>query len=317
MTGRIMPLAALALAYLGVPLAFGGNPYVMSLMVAALSIAGVALAWAMAGNLGGLVSFGHSAFVGVGGYVSALLAAKLGVPVLLAMGLGGLGATAAALTMLPALRLKGPYFALSILAYAQIFRILAEEARPITGGAGGVFGIPRLPTLLGVDLATKTGGYLVILTLVVAFAWIYSHIRGKTYGLALRAMRESEDATRVIGVNSTRLKAAILMLSGFMTGVVGAFNTHYINFLDPDYAFDSSWIVLPIIAAIFGGYRTIWGPLVGALVIYLVDQLIFKELLPTGHDLLLGALLVAMVLFSPTGLVPLMRRKPGADHAAA
>jgi branched-chain amino acid transport system permease protein len=109
----------------------------------------------------------------------------------------------------------------------------------------------------------------------------------------------------------------MLMLSALMTGLVGAFNAHYINFLEPDYAFNSSWAVVPIIAAIFGGYRTIVGPLVGAVVVYLVDQLILKTLLPTGHQIVLGMLLVAMIIVSPGGLTAMALRKPKRGAYAA
>jgi len=305
-TAWIRNTLLLAAAYVAVPLALGGNQYVMSMVVAALVIGGVALSWALLGNLGGMVSFGHSAFFGVGAYVSALTTVKLGVPVLPAMLLGGAGAAAAAVIMLPVLRLRGPYFALAILAYAHIFRILATEWSSVTGGAGGVAHIPALPTVFGFELASKSGAYLVVLTLVVLCAFGYSRIRASHYGLALRAMHDSEDATRVVGVNSTLLKGLMLLVSAFMAGLFGAFNAHYINFLEPDYAFSGLWVTLPIVAAIFGGYRTILGPVLGAVVVYLVDQLVFKSLIPTGHQLVLGLLLVAMIVFSPNGLLPLL-----------
>lgn len=315
---RNLSLAVLVLAlYFGVPLVLGHDLYLMSLAVASLTIAGVALAWALLGNLGGMVSFGHSAFFGVGSYISALLTLKAGWPVFPAMLAGGAGAVVASLAMLPALRLKGPYFALAILAYAQIFRILATQFSGLTGGSSGLSSIPSLPKVAGFDFGSKTGGYLVILTLVLAFALAYHFLRRSYIGLALRAMHESEDATRVVGVNSVMLKLSMLMLSALMTGLVGAFNAHYINFLEPDYAFNSSWAVVPIIAAIFGGYRTIFGPLAGAVVVYLVDQLILKSLLPTGHQIVLGMLLVAMIIVSPGGLTAMAFRKPKRGAYAA
>ena len=318
MNRRLAALLVVALLYAGVPLVLGGSPYIMSLIVTALTFAGIALAWALLGNLGGMVSFGHAAFFGVGSYVSALLTLKAGWPVLPAMLMGGLGALLASLAMLPALRLKGPYFALAILAYAQIFRILATEFQDITGGAAGLSGIASLPRVAGFDLGSKTGGYLVILSLVLCFVWIYGWVRDSDYGLALRAMHESEDATRVVGVNSVLLKTLMLMLSAFMTGLVGAFNTHTINFLEPDYAFGASWSMVPIIAAIFGGYRSLLGPVVGAVVVYLVDQMVLKDLLPTGHQMVLGALLAAMIILSPSGLAPLLaKRFERRRHAAA
>lgn len=297
-------LLALTVLYVAVPTLLGSNLYVMSLLVASIAIGGVALAWALLGNLGGMVSFGHAAFFGVGSYVSALLTMKLGVPVFAAMLLGGVGAAVASLVMLPTLRLKGPYFALAILAYAQIFRILATEWKSVTGGAGGLSNIPRLPAIAGIDFGSKIGNYIVIVTIVLIFALIYQRIRASHYGIALRAMHDSEDATRIVGVNSTLLKAMMLLVSAFMTGVVGAFNAHYINFLEPDYGFSGLWSTLPIVAAIFGGYRTILGPVIGAVFVYLIDQLVFKSFIPSGHQIMLGALLAGMVLFSPTGLLP-------------
>lgn len=311
MEGWLTPLAA-AMTCIAIPLLFGTDNYVMSLIVAALVIGCVAMSWALLGNLGGMVSFGHSAFFGIGAYTSAILTIKLGVPVLAGMALGGLGALLAAIVMLPVLRLRGPYFALAILAYAHIFRILATEWTTLTGGSGGIANIPVLPTLLGYDLSSKAGAYAVILLIVLIFAAVYRAIRASHYGLALRAMHDSEDATRVVGVNSTLLKGLMLLVSAFMAGVAGAFNAHYINFLEPDYAFNGSWVTIPIVAAIFGGYRTITGPVIGALVVYLLDQLVFKSLIPTGHQLVLGGLLVAMIVFSPSGLLSLLRRK---DHA--
>ena len=309
-------LLLLAVGYGAVPLLLGANNYVISMIVAALVIGGVALSWALLGNLGGMVSFGHSAFFGIGAYVSALLTVKLHVPVLAALPLAGLGAVAASVVMLPVLRLRGPYFALAILAYAHIFRILATEWSSVTGGAGGVAGIPSFPTVSGFDFGNKLGAYLIALTLVLLFAWVYARIRASYYGIALRAMHDSEDATRVVGVDSTLLKAAMLMVYAFIAGVFGAVNAHYINFLEPDYAFNASWVTLPIVAAIFGGYRTILGPVAGALVVYLADQLIFKTYMPTGHQLVLGVLLVLMIVLRPAGLLSLFAKKGGA-HAGA
>lgn len=305
---KLRILSILILLYALVPYFLGDNSYIMSILVASLTIAGIALAWALLGNLGGMVSFGHAAFFGVGAYISALLTMKLGVSIFVAMLLGGVGSAVVAIAVLPALRLSGPYFALAILAYAHIFRVLATEFTSITGGAGGLLGIPVLPVILGYDFSSKVGGYLVITTIILIFTFIYSRVRNSYYGFALKAMHESEDATRIVGVNSTMLKALMLFLSAFMTGVVGAFNSHYINFLEPDYAFNNSWTMLPVVAAIFGGYRTLTGPLVGAVVIYTVDQLFFKNYIPSGHQIILGALLGIMILFSPDGLMPLTKK---------
>lgn len=319
---RNLPTLALIAAAIAIPFLFGGNGYVMGLMVSGLIVAGIALAWALLGNLGGMVSFGHAAFFGVGAYTSALLAAKSGLPVPLSLLCGGLGAALCSLVMLPALRLSGPYFALAILAYAHIFKILATEATSLTGGSAGLARFPTLPTIAGIDFSSRIGSYCLLVVMVAACALLYLAVKRSHVGTALRAMAESEDATRVVGVNATLLKAWMLVLSAFITGLFGAMNAHIINFLEPDYAFSGNWSILPIIAAIFGGYRTILGPVAGAMLIYLFDQVIAKELVPVGHQILLGVLLAGMILVAPRGLFGLLegqrkRSKPEAAHAAA
>jgi branched-chain amino acid transport system permease protein len=309
--GAILGLGLLGLAVL--PVLLGASNYMLGLLISALILSGVALAWALLGNLGGMVSFGHSAFFGVGAYASALLAGKLGLPVLLAVPAGGLAAAVASLAMLPALRLSGAYFALAILAYAQIFRILATEASALTGGAAGYQRYPGLPTVFGVDLASRTGSYLLLVACVSLCALAYAGVRRSHIGLALRAIAGSEDATRVVGVNSTVLKFLMLLLSAFITGVFGALNAHIIGFLEPDYAFSGIWSLMPIIAAIFGGYRTITGPIGGAVIIYLFDQVVAKGLISVGHQIILGVVLVVMVLAAPNGLLGLARK--GGRHA--
>lgn len=307
-------VAAVAFAFVAivvVPYVFGLNDYVMSLLLTSLTIGGVALAWALLSNLGGMVSLGHAAFFGVGSYASAVIAKSIGMPVFLSMTCGGLAAMAASLAMLPILRLRGAYFALAVLAYAQVFRILATELSSLTGGAAGLLSIPRLPVGLP-GYGAKVGEYVFIATFVILLAFFYDRIRNSYSGLALRAMHESEVATRVVGVPAFRLKAAMLFVSAFATGVIGAFNAHVIGFLQPDYAFSMEWSILPMVAAIFGGYRTVIGPILGAVSIYMLDQLLFKNLLPQGHQIVLGALLCAMILLSPRGLLPLVAQQWGA-----
>lgn len=307
---QILPCLIIVAAVV-LPLIVSSNPYLIGLLVSGLTIAGIALAWALLGNLGGMVSFGHAAFFGVGSYTTALLTMDAGWPVLLAIPAGGIAATIAALIMLPAIRLSGAYFALAILAYSQIFRILATELSDLTGGASGIASIPRLPTIFGIDLAERYSTYLLLLAIVVAFTAIYAWIRKSHVGIALKAIAGSEDATRVVGVNAFALKSWMLILSAFMTGIIGAMNAHIIGFLEPDYAFSGSWSLLPIVAAIFGGYRTLWGPVCGAVIIYLFDQLVAKSLMPVGHQMLLGVLLAGTILLVPLGLMSLFDRKEG------
>ena len=246
-----------------------------------------------------MVSFGHAAFFGVGAYTSALLVEGLGVPVFLAMLAGGAAGGGASVMTMPALRLRGPYFALAILAYAHIFRILANQMTGVTGGAGGILSIPPLPTVLGFDFSSKLGAYLVILTLLVLGVLAYKAIRDSYCGLALQAMHDSEDATRVVGVQQHaaqggdagrlrlhgrrgrglqrplhRLPGARLRLQRDLVG-------------DPDRRRD----LRRLPHAVRPDHRRAGDLSAGPAAVQGPDA--------AGHQIMLGALLGAMILFSP------------------
>ena len=191
-----------------VPFAFAGNLYLMSMIIASLTDRRHRTRLGTSWKSGRIGKFGHAAFFGVGSYASALLVMKAGWPIGVSLLAGGVCAALAAILMLPALRLRGPYFALAVLAYAHIFRIVATEWKGLTNGAGGIGNIPRFPVVFGYDFASKTGAYWIVLSLVLIFALIYWRIRESHAGLALRAMHDSEDATRAVGVNSVTAQGA-------------------------------------------------------------------------------------------------------------
>ena len=275
------------------------NDYYLMTIISSLVIAGLALSWAMLSNLGGMTSFGHAAFFGIASYASAIVTMRCGVPVLIAIPFAAIIAALSAVLMLPIIRLSGSYFALAILGYAQIFYGLAVEMPQWTNGPAGISSIPPLPEVLGIDFSQRLSACFIL--------------RSRT-GLALKAIAESEDASLVVGVNAVRLKFLILLLSAFIAGLIGAFNTHLIGSLNPDDAFSANWSLLPIIAAIFGGARTLWGPVIGAVVIYLFDQIVAKEFFAivfhtsVGHQIILGIILALLILLAPDGLLSLFFR---------
>jgi branched-chain amino acid transport system permease protein len=305
MSWKLGVLAAIAVA---VPVVFGGSDYVMGIVVAALTVAAIALAWAMLGNLGGLISFGHSAFFGIGAYASALLSMKLGVSPYLGVLAGGVAAALSAILAIPALRLHGPFFAMAMLAYAQIFRIVVTEWKSVTSGAIGLLSIPGFSPILGFPMNGKVGGYVILIVIASAIALVYFAIRRSVYGLALIAMHGEDAASQALGVPTHRLKTGMLLLSALATGMIGAFHAHFLNFLSPGYAFSMEWVILPIAAGIFGGYKRILGPILGGIVIYCLDQLVFKALIPEGHQVLLGVVLVVTVVVSTDGIAALPGR---------
>lgn len=290
------------------------NDYYLMTMISSLVIAGLALSWAMLSNLGGMTSFGHAAFFGIASYATTILSMRYGLPIFLVIPFAGVVASLSSILMLPIIRLSGSYFALAILAYSQIFYTLSVELRELTNGSAGISSIPSLPKIFGVDFSQRIGAFFLMLLIILAIVLVYNLILKSKSGLALKAISESEDACLVVGVNVVRLKFYILLLSAFIAGIIGAFNTHLVGSINPDDAFSSNWSLLPIIAAIFGGSRTLWGPVIGAVVVYLFDQIVAKEFFAAvfntsvGHQIILGILLAILILIAPNGLLSIFTK---------
>lgn len=308
----VIPLLFLVLIIAVTP--FFLNDYYLMTMISSLVIAGLALSWAMLSNLGGMTSFGHAAFFGIASYATTIFSMRYGIPIFLAIPFAGVVASLAAILMLPIIRLSGSYFALAILAYSQIFYTLSVELPELTNGSAGISSIPSLPKIFGVDFSQRIGAFFLMLLIILVIVLVYNLILKSKSGLALKAISESEDACSVVGVNVVKLKFYILLLSAFIAGIIGAFNTHLVGSINPDDAFSSNWSLLPIIAAIFGGSRTLWGPVIGAVVVYLFDQIVAKEFFAAvfntsvGHQIILGILLAVLILIAPNGLLSIFTK---------
>ncbi len=276
------------------------DEYLRHLLTSSLTLALLALAWNLLGGLAGQISFGHAAFFGLGAYGAGILA-KRGVDPWLALCLGAGVALLGGLLALPTLRLRGPYFALAMLAYAEVLRNLAILLEGLTGGAAGLFSIPGLH-LPGVDFGAKLPNLYVALALLALGAGVAFRLRYGPLGLGLAALHD-EEAARAGGVPVFRLKAQALFLSAFLAGLAGAFQALYIRFLEPPYAFSPEWSVYPLVASFLGGRGTVIGPILGTLALYLGAELVVKQVLVRGYHILTGALVVLVVLGLRRGLL--------------
>jgi branched-chain amino acid transport system permease protein len=301
----LVVFAAVAL----LPVALRFNPYYLSILVSALVLGAVAIAWNVLGGMCGQVSFGHAGFFGLGAYASAVLAMRGELSPLLAMPAAGLVGVLAALVIgLPAFKLRGPYFALAILGFAEILKLVALNLDSVTGGSQGIFGVPPPPPLrlggLTVEFAvSRTSNYYfaaVLLLVVYATAVL---LRRSRAGVAMSTVHADEEAAAGIGVPVLGTKVLALSISAFFTAFLGAFFAHYVHYLAPDSAFDPAWSIMPIVAALFGGMTTLIGPALGALAITGLDEFLFKRLFETGHQLFFGLLLAAVIVWAPSGLL--------------
>jgi len=294
---------------LALPFVLSFNPYYLSIFISALILGSVSLSWNLLAGGCGQVSFGHAAFFGIGAYASALLVTKAGWNPFLAMGgaaiLGGLGAL---IIGIPAFRLRGPYFALSILGFAEVMKLLTLNLTFLTEGSKGIFNVPSLPSIklggMTFDFyISRTTNYYLAAALMFAIYLVIYFLRHSNIGLAMSAVHGDEETASGIGVPVFKTKITALTVSAFCTALMGAFYTHYVHFLHPDSAFDGFWSVMPIVGSLFGGIGTLIGPSIGALVITGLDEFLFKRFFETGHKLFFGLLLAVVIVWAPVGLL--------------
>lgn len=304
----VLMLAGFAL----LPLVVTENRH-LNFLVVAFTIAVAAQGWNILGGFGGQFSFGHAAFFGTGAYANAILQSRYGVNAYLA-----LFAAVAVASLVGGLigyvsfrsGLRGSYFALVTLAFAEVMRIICHAA-PFTGGAGGI-GIKLDVGFANLQFSSRAAYYFIALFLVglsIAIAWA---IRWSRFGAELVALRENEQAAQALGINALAVKVKAMLLSAGMTGAAGAFYGQFWLNLNPDLAF-GTWIsVEALLAPIVGGLGTVLGPLVGAIALHGIGELTkdaTKALLGpvAGIDLVVyGVVLILCIAFAPKGLVSLL-----------
>lgn len=303
-TRDLLQIAAFALATAGLTLALDSGVWLTFFMMT-LYAALLALSWNILGGFGGQFSFGHALFFGTGAYVQAIAQLSGGLNAWVALG-GAVAAAAAVGLFVGALSfrygLKGSYFALVTLAFAEVFRILAVSV-DFTGGGVGLM-VPLRESAANLQFASRKGYIAVVLGFVVAALLVTSWLRHSRFGARLQAVRDNEDAARAIGVDPLRTKLGAIVLSGAFMGAGGAFYVQVFQYIDPAIGFGPSSSVEALVAAIVGGMGTLWGPVLGAAVLHLLAELtrnLFGQL-PGLNMVIYGSVLVLIVMFLPRGL---------------
>ncbi|WP_276258903.1 branched-chain amino acid ABC transporter permease [Haloglomus litoreum] len=268
-----------------------------------------ALAFNLLFGYSGLLSFGHALFLGTGAYAAALVVIHFDGPPVAAILLAVVvleGAIALVAGLL-SLRLSGVYFSMITLAFGQFFYELSYTMDGLTGGSDGLLGVYR-PSLFGaglVELSDADNFYTLVAALtflVLLFGFLMTR---STFGRTLRAIRENEERTRALGVNTYRVKVLIFAISGMLAGVAGALQGLYLRFVSPDVLF---WAVSgdAVLNTLVGGMQTLFGPIVGALFLHWLEDTFFGTA-PGAWNVLLGAVFVFFVLFARSGIVGVFR----------
>jgi branched-chain amino acid transport system permease protein len=274
--------------------------YFVSLALVVLLAVVLAVSWNIISGFTGYISFGHAGFFGIGSYIGALLISRHLAEWWLAAIVAGLGTALLALPMgALTLRLRGPYFAITMFGLSELARVVASSMDALTGGGAGLY----LPLLQDRTSNFYAMGILAVACVVVAYL-----IATSGSGLKLLCIREDELAAQTLGINTTWYKIGAFVLSAFFPGVAGALYANQIGYIDPLTVFGVIWSIRAVSTAMFGGQGTIVGPILGAVILTLVSEWAWAQN-PFAYQVVFGGLIVLVVLFMPGGVMRLLEQR--------
>ena len=331
----ILSLAALA-ALLVVP-RYQTSPYALHIMILLFLSVAQGQSWNILGGYTGQHSVGHAAYFGVGAYVTMMLMHKAQVVPWVGVWAG------VALVVVVALvigsicfRLRGPYFVLASIAVAEIMRLSAINLTTLTNGAEGILAteVPafKIGSLVVTDFLTKVPFFYLALALALFTILVTFTLERSKLGYYFQAIREDQDAAHSLGINIAAYKNIGLVISAILTSLTGSFYGIYVGFVDPPTVLGLDVSVQIMLICIIGGMGTLWGPVLGSLVLVplsealrsnmVTDVLVkvgavdpaskvgvfLKENLSHAHVLLYGILVVVVILFMPEGLMGFVKK---------
>jgi branched-chain amino acid transport system permease protein len=317
-------LAALLLAalLLALPLVVTSR-FAIDVLIRILLFSFIGVAWNLMGGYAKQLSLGHAAYFGLGAYTSTILEIDFGVSPWIGMIAGGVVAMLASLPVgALCFRLRGPYFAIATIATAQVLMLLFLKFRDFAWGAEGTT-IPNFgdaPLMMQFD--GKAAYYYIALGLLAIGLAVTYRIEGSWMGYYLVAIGEDEDAAEAIGVDTLRIKRDIYLISAFLTALAGTFYVQYIYFIDPATAFNFNISVEAALVSIVGGVGTLWGPVIGTVLLETTSALLQSWLGSSLSGIQLtvySLILMAVILWRPSGLLGVVRdiyaRIAGTDPA--
>ena len=294
------------------------NDYTLTFLLQLFMMLALAQSWNIISGMTGYVSFGHTAFFGIGAYTGALIL-MAGLPMIgcftpenlpwFIAALSGFailcGAAMGFLVAFPlgilALRLRGPYFAIAMLGVNEIGRMVATLWVDVTEGGDG---IPLPPSVLPDLSMTYYAMFFLGAAATGTMAWLH-HSR---FGLELKTIREDEGAAEMVGVNTVRDKVLAFLLSATIPGAAGVLYVMHTSFIDPSSAFTPILNLQMIVIVLLGGSGTVWGPVLGAVIIMGFREVMWAEF-PAAHLALLGILVILIVFYMPRGILGLVNRR--------
>jgi branched-chain amino acid transport system permease protein len=300
---RLLGLAAVGVVLL-LPVLLP-HPFVLSIATQAVIWALLAASWDLLSGYTGQVSFGHAGFFALGAYTAAAASKHLGLSPWLGLALGAVVAAVVGLgTGFPALRLRGHYLALVTLALAELIRLTAQNWLAVTGGPFGIYDFGSFTGLPATGIPRAQAVYLLVAAIVGVGVGAMLYVCRRTRaGRAFRAIREDEVLAESLGINTTVYKLLAFGLSSGLAGLAGTLYAYYIQLVSPTVA-TAATTSLVIGMAVFGGLGTIWGPALGALLLYAINEGL--RFIGVVYNLVaVGLVIMVFVIFLPRGLAGL------------
>lgn len=270
------------------------------------------VAWNILGGYAGQLSLGHAAYFGIGAYTSTLLMVFLNVPTVIGLVLGGVMAMLLSILIGAAsFRLRGPYFAIATIATAETMRLLAlnKALSPLTFGAMGKTIPIKGNDPLYLQFGNKLGYFYLAFALLLIAVAVTAYLERSRLGYSLVAVGQDEDAAEAVGIRAPRVKQHANFISAFFTGLAGTISVQYIYFIEPESVFGLQVSVNAVLVAIVGGVGTLWGPVVGSVVLTPISQItqaLLGSSLAGAQSIVYAVIMMVVILFRPTGLVSLL-----------
>ena len=304
-TGLVIAVVALAAA------PFWAGRAELRLLMEVLSFLALAQMWNLLAGYTGLVSVGQQAYVGLGGYLFFALAMFAGLPILAALPLAAVGAALIAIpTGWVAFRLKGAYFAIGTWVIAEVFRLIAAQSSALGGGSGISLPVAIARSLAEGRAAREMVMYYIAFTIGVSSVLIVWLLLRSRWGLALTAIRDSEDAAETTGVNTRRTKFLIYVFTAGYTALTGALIFLQNLRITPEAAFSvNDWTAFVIFIVVIGGIGTIEGPIIGVIVFFLLREVAADW--GAWYLILMGSVAIAVMLIDKRGIWGALKSRLG------
>lgn len=254
------------------------------------------VAWNLLGGYTGQVSFGHATFFGLGAYGAGLLIFHLHISTWWGMIVGPIVAVIIGIPIgLICFRLRGPYFALAMLAVGEICRLVFTEWVSFTNGAMGILTLTTF--------SSKLPYYYIGLAMLLLSIYTVHRLMNSRAGYYFVSIREDQDAAESLGIPTAKYKMYSLIPSVFFSGLAGAFYMNYMNYIEPSVVFSLPDVsIMIILVVILGGVATLWGPVIGAIIYVILSEL-FRSSLGPAHLLVFGVIVCLVIMYMPNGIM--------------